>query len=169
MLHRKAKSFDVYIANSSNSIYSSPGWGYLRSVLAGDWVHVYSTQYYNGSLWGYTCCRGVYGWVNLSYYKYYTHAETPVPSHDFGDWYTVKKSTCLENGYDRRVCKKCGYTETRTTYGGHVTLEHATCLQAGFCSLCGIQTEYPLGHNFGDWEITIEPTCTEIGEKKHLF
>ncbi len=39
--------------------------------------------------------------------------EIPATGHAFGEWETVKLSTCEDNGSQKRVCKTCGYTETK--------------------------------------------------------
>lgn len=40
------------------------------------------------------------------------------------------------------------------------------------CSVCGetkeTQISDPLGHDFGEWKTTKEPTCTKYGTKKRI-
>lgn len=33
--------------------------------------------------------------------------------HEYGNWTTVKKATCTEDGEKERKCSECGYTETK--------------------------------------------------------
>ncbi len=59
--------------------------------------------------------------------------------HEFGDWRVQAPSTCVEYGTERRFCKGCGKTETRSI---------------------------PLAPHKGDWNITKEATCTETGTRE---
>ena len=53
----------------------------------------------------------------------------------------VTKPTCTEGGYTTYTCSACGHSYTADETA-------------------------PLGHNFGEWETTIEPTCTQKGEER---
>ena len=166
---QKSRDFDVYIANKSTGLYSSAGgYGFIRNVIGSDYIHVYSTQYANGSTWGYTFCRGYWGWVKIADCNYQTHVSTPEVNHKFGGWYVAKPATCLTSGYEQRDCTVCGFSQQRTITGGHLVKEHATCLTPGFCSICGAAVEEALGHDFGDWSFITEPTCTEGGVRTHI-
>ena len=56
------------------------------------------------------------------------------PGHEFGEKTTVAP-TCIEQGYDKRVCSKCGYTEKTNIVApmGHDIVD-------GVCSRCDLKT-----------------------------
>ncbi|MCR5292193.1 MAG: S-layer homology domain-containing protein [Eubacterium sp.] len=56
------------------------------------------------------------------------------PGHEFGADTTVN-ATCTEEGYTKKVCRKCGYTEKTNTVPA---LGHN--LEEGVCSRCGLKT-----------------------------
>ena len=107
--------------------------------------------------------------------------EIPATGHAFGEWETVKSSTCEDNGSQKRVCKTCGYTETKdVNASGHswekdyTVDKEATCTEAGsksiHCKNCDAVKESKvietLGHEFvGEWTVEKEATCTEAGIK----
>ena len=67
---------------------------------------------------------------------------TPVHTHSFGGWKTVKEPTCTEDG-----------------------------LMVSECSGCGMKGEKKIdktGHDYGKWEITKEPTDHSAGEKQRV-
>lgn len=65
-------------------------------------------------------------------------SEEPPHEHSFGDWTEVKAPTCTEKGKEERVCA-CGEKEERDVDA--------------------------LGHNPGEWEVTLEPTVDAEGQK----
>ena len=102
--------------------------------------------------------------------------------HDFSDWSVTTEPTCTEPGEKIHTCSRCLSTETMPVNALGHNIEHhdsqpATCTSAGWESYdtckrrdCDYTTkiELPaLGHDFGDWSVTAEPTCTEPGEKIH--
>ncbi|MCR5689831.1 MAG: hypothetical protein K6G71_06235 [Clostridiales bacterium] len=38
--------------------------------------------------------------------------------HDFGEWTVIPPATCLQDHEERRVCRNCGYDETKTVIAG---------------------------------------------------
>ena len=78
-----------------------------------------------------------------------------------------KAATCNENGYIVYTCDNgCGKTTKVTTLpNGKHTGGTATCLAKAVCEVCG--KEYgetdPNNHNFGEWKVVKEPTCTKAG------
>jgi len=102
----------------------------------------------------------------------------PPHVHKFGEWETVKESTCLENGEKARECS-CGEKETEElvlaahTDGEWVTDKEPSCTEKGSkhleCALCKskIRTEdiAELGHVESVWVVDKEPTCTELGSR----
>ena len=95
-----------------------------------------------------------------------------------------KEATCSTTGYTGdtycSVCNKklsSGKTIAKTS---HTWVKQdnipATCekgeLEVEKCSVCGetkeTQISDPLGHDYGEWKVTKEPTCTKYGTKKRI-
>ncbi|MCH5317785.1 MAG: hypothetical protein J1E05_07385 [Eubacterium sp.] len=103
--------------------------------------------------------------------------------HSFGAWTEVKASTCTGAGGEKRVCKDCGFTETRNTDpAGHTwsktaTVDKApTCTEPGsqsiHCTKCDAITNSTVIPASGHVEVIDKAkaaTCTETGltEGKH--
>ena len=100
--------------------------------------------------------------------------------HDFGEWETETAATCEEEGTEARSCKICGTVEKRVAPAtGHsvedVSAKAADCTQDGYeayayCSECGEEiipkvTVAALGHDYGEWEQAVAPTCTVPGAR----
>ncbi|MBQ3192467.1 MAG: leucine-rich repeat protein [Oscillospiraceae bacterium] len=105
----------------------------------------------------------------------------PATGHSYGIWQVTAAPTCTQDGGERRDCENCGHSETRILEAfGHTEVTDAavspTCTEPGLtagshCSVCETvlveQEEIPaLGHSYGDWEMTVAPTCTETGEER---
>lgn len=102
--------------------------------------------------------------------------------HDWQINKILSAATCTSNGIARYICKTCGYGENHTiTATGHKpeirNKKEATCSSTGYtgdtyCSVCGetkeTQISDPLGHDYGEWKVTKEPTCTKYGTKKRI-
>ena len=99
--------------------------------------------------------------------------------HTFGEWVITKEASEFTEGEKKRSCIRCGLEETEEI----PKLEHIhqyfkiviepTCTEQGYdwhCCPCGeVYTDHyvdALGHAFGDWVVTKEPTETEEGEKQ---
>ncbi|MCF0124203.1 MAG: InlB B-repeat-containing protein, partial [Clostridia bacterium] len=99
--------------------------------------------------------------------------------HNFGEWITTKEATEEEKGIEERKCTRCDEKEKRELpilshthkYSTEWTIDQeATCTETGekshYCK-CGERmdiTQIPaLGHNWGEWKTTIEPTEEETG------
>ena len=107
--------------------------------------------------------------------------EIPAAGHSFGEWETVKSSTCNDKGSQKRACKVCGYTETKDVDANGHTWEkdytvdkEPTCTTEGsksiHCKNCDEVKDSAvidaLGHDFtGEWKVTKKATCTEDGTK----
>lgn len=95
-----------------------------------------------------------------------------------------KEATCSSTGYTGdtycSVCnKKLSLGET-IAKKEHTWIKQdnipATCekgeMEVEKCSVCGetkeTQISDPLGHDYGEWKITKEPTCTKYGTKKRI-
>ena len=108
--------------------------------------------------------------------------EIPATGHSFGEWETVKSSTCNDKGSQKRACKVCGYTETKDVDANGHTWEkdytvdkEPTCTTEGsksiHCKNCDEVKDSTvikaLGHDFtGKWKVTKKATCTEQGTKE---
>lgn len=96
-----------------------------------------------------------------------------------------KEATCSSTGYTGdtycSVCnKKLSSGETiakkEHTWVKQDNVIPATCEKGGMevekCSVCGetkeTQISDPLGHDYGEWKVTKEPTCTKYGTKKRI-
>ena len=96
-------------------------------------------------------------------------------AHTFGEWTTVRESTCQSKGYRTRACA-CGYEETRdlelSDHDYTIITEdrmEATCTENGYvvviCSACGKSTKQTvkrLGHSMTYHERVYE-TCDTDG------
>lgn len=90
--------------------------------------------------------------------------------HQLTEWITAKEPTCTELGEEKRSCSTCGYEETREI----AKLEHEVGDEWESdadhhwkdCIHCG-ESVIDDSHDYGDWTVTKQPTCTEDGEQKH--
>ena len=102
--------------------------------------------------------------------------------HIFGEWQTIKPSTCKEEGMESRVCAECDEAEERTTPKSeiHTPVTDAaiepTCKSEGLsegshCSVCDkvliAQTALPKSdeHSPSDWITDTEASCKLEGER----
>lgn len=104
---------------------------------------------------------------------------TPVHSHTFSAWKTVKEAACESKGSRERVCSGCGEKETEDIpalghkYGAWKTVKEATCKEEGKkereCERCGKKETKDIDktdHQWGDWYEVKAPTTTENGLKE---
>ncbi len=105
----------------------------------------------------------------------------PPHTHTFGEWNTVKATSCKEEGLVERACS-CGYKETQTIAktehraGEWIIDKEATSTEEGSkhqaCAVCGetVKTEaIPVTpHIPGEWIVDKEATCTEAGSKHRV-
>ena len=113
-----------------------------------------------------TCKR-----CNYSTFKGYIVIE-----HVMGTPYYLVEPTCTTEGVSARMCLNCHQVEeTVVAAKGHSYQKEETaptCTSDGSskqkCTLCNASTDEitipALGHSFGDWSITKEATCAELGE-----
>ena len=168
-VNKNPRSFGVYTANRRPKLYNSTNTynGYSWTYHSGEYTHVYETRTVNGVRWGYTFRYGSWGWIRLNEFTYQRHIDSPSVDHDWGGWKTVQVANCRQDGIDRRTCRRCGVTQDKTTKGGHIINPKASCLAPGVCKICGEEIDPALGHDYtGEWTVTLEPTCTEKGERK---
>lgn len=160
-------TYDCYHMSTSSGAYTGPGYGYsfVGTVSSLDTVRVINIVNSGGRNWGYFNYRGTWSWVDLSNAYYTGHFDRIQVDHIFGNWFTVKQATCLEDGLDRHVCSRCGYTEDRvTSKTGHVEKAPPTCTEASYCKYCGVTMNPALGHDFTEWVRTKTPTCVQKEE-----
>ena len=106
--------------------------------------------------------------------------ESAALGHDFGEWEQAVAPTCTVPGARTKVCTRCGERVTETVEAtGHsvvdVSAKAADCTQDGYeayayCSECGEEimpkvTVAALGHDYGEWEQAVTPTCTVPGAR----
>ena len=120
---------------------------------------------------GYTLHRCI--WCNDEY----TDDETQALGHGYGKWETVVSAGCESAGEEVRTCGRCGNVETRETEPlGHeyeAEIVEPTCTENGYtlhkCGLCGHtykdNATEPLGHNYGEWTVTVPAECESGGEE----
>lgn len=90
--------------------------------------------------------------------------------HVLTEWTTTKEPTCTEPGEEKRSCPTCGYEETKEIaalnhevgdeWNSDATHHWKDCIHCG-------ESVIDDDHNYGDWTVTKQPTCTEDGEQKH--
>ena len=102
--------------------------------------------------------------------------------HSWNQGEITKEPTCKEEGEKTFTCSICGNTKTEkvsTTDHQHMEIrnqKNPTCKEAGYsgdtyCADCGVKIfsgqtiAKTKNHNWDGGVITIEPTCTERGEK----
>lgn len=95
-----------------------------------------------------------------------------------------KEATCSSTGYTGdtycSVCNKKLSSGETIAKKEHTWVKQdnipATCekgeMEVEKCSVCGetkeTQISNPLGHDYGEWKVTKEPTCTKYGTKKRI-
>ncbi len=115
--------------------------------------------------------------------------EVEALGHDWGEWTVTTEPTCTEKGEEKRVCARDEeHVETREVEAlGHTEGEPvresekaATCTEAGsydevvYCTVCEEELSREakaveaLGHDWGEWAVTTEPSCTEKGEETRV-
>ena len=112
---------------------------------------------------------------------YYEDTETQPTGHSFGDWIIDNDSTCTEEGIRHRECADCGYIETKGinkidhSFDTEFTVDKEPtcttdgsrsyhCTSEGCTATTGCEVIPATGHDYSDWTVTREATCTENGE-----
>ena len=101
--------------------------------------------------------------------------------HNMGNATVIIAPTCHSTGKETSTCLNgCGRTETSMipmlehSLGDPVVITEPTCIFSGEtisacvndgCSYTLTDHPAPLGHDWSEYEITIEPSCTQVGEK----
>ncbi len=111
-----------------------------------------------------------------------TQEVMPVLGHDWDEGIVTTDPTCTETGVKTFTCMREGCNATTTedvAAKGHteevVPGKPTTCYYPGLtdgkkCSVCGevlvAQEEIPqFDHSWGEWVVTVAPTCTEPGKE----
>lgn len=104
-------------------------------------------------------------------------------THTFNEWEIIKEPTCITLGQASRTCDVCGFKEYKdVNYSNHKPQEYksleADCTHEGhiggsYCEICHeeLETQTKIEkapHQFGEWEITTNPTCTYVGQQKRV-
>ena len=115
--------------------------------------------------------------------------EVEALGHDYGQWTQTIDPDCETAGEEQRVCSRdenhketrpvdpTGHTRGETTKENEVA---ATCTEKGHydsvvnCTVCDkelsretIETN-ALNHDWGEWSVTVDPTCETAGEKERV-
>ena len=104
--------------------------------------------------------------------------------HSYSEWSTTTEPTCTTTGTAKRTCSRCQNAESKTLdKKAHDWKEEYTVTQAATCTTAGTKVikckdcnttksgstvSIPaLGHSYGEWVTTTEPTCANTGIAKH--
>ncbi|MGN1203971.1 MAG: Ig domain-containing protein, partial [Lachnospiraceae bacterium] len=108
------------------------------------------------------------------------HVKVGVCEHIYNEGVVTKEATCTEPGVKTFTCTLCGdaYTEDiplKDHEYANTSVTAPTCTEKGYTThTCTCGDSYvdtyvdALGHAWGEWITTKEPTETETGEKKHI-
>ena len=98
--------------------------------------------------------------------------------HNYSNWETISDAKCEEEGLIRRHCEACWIYENKiiepTGHNIETLIVEPTCELQGYtidkCINCTYNYDYnyvnSLGHNYNDWHIIKESTCSENGIKQ---
>ena len=130
-----------------------------------------------------TCLRGGYYVLECTVCGMRcTYQTDPAMPHSFGPWEVVqgKEPTCTQSGTKQAYCSTCNkWYEMPAPPTDHFWVidnrVFATCTTSGYtrfiCDDCGTEgdtvTMSALGHKFGAWFTTTQPTCMANGIQKH--
>lgn len=105
------------------------------------------------------------------------------PGHDWEAWVVTKEPTFTEDGIQTRTCAACGASDSQTieklpavhSHAYTATVVAPTCTTDGYtlhACACGDSyqdnTVVAIGHAWGDWVTTKEPTVTSEGQKSRV-
>lgn len=83
--------------------------------------------------------------------------------HNFGEWVIENEPTCYYTGKKYRCCEDCGQTiyEYIEPTGKHEYDNECD----DSCNICGSYRDW--AHEFGEWKVTSEATCSREGVREH--
>lgn len=129
-----------------------------------------------------TCTAGGYYECTCACGDSYKGEALAALGHDWSAWVVTKKATTTTTGTIERACETCGEVETDTIpkkdpevhQHAYTTVWYApTCTEGGYnLHSCGCGHSYQsdnvvaLGHSYGEWETTVEPTTSSTGERR---
>lgn len=92
-----------------------------------------------------------------------------VLGHDFAETWTVDRApTCTEPGSESRHCSRCdATTDARPIPATGHTSTVTDCTKDDICAVCGAVIRPAGTHTWGEWTVTKQPTCTEVGAQTH--
>ncbi|MBQ2988474.1 MAG: leucine-rich repeat domain-containing protein [Clostridia bacterium] len=85
--------------------------------------------------------------------------------HEYGDWVSVKKLTCTQDGLQERYCYCLEKEEKVIPAEGHKPSEVKNCGEQQRCTVCYEVLQDKKPHAFGAFTVSKQPTCAEKGEK----
>lgn len=99
--------------------------------------------------------------------------EMPMTNHEYGDWVVTKEPTCTEDGVMEKTCTKCGEVKKAAVSAtGHNWQPEDADTEQVVCTECGEvknRTDYKeCDHEYSEWQVLIEPTCSEEGYKERV-
>ncbi|MBQ1967911.1 MAG: hypothetical protein II356_08045, partial [Clostridia bacterium] len=93
----------------------------------------------------------------------------PEIGHNYpDDWSTVVEPTCTDIGVKVKICFTCHKVVSETL----AKLGHADENKDEICDTCGENLKAPTvehSHEYGEWVIETEPTCTENGQESGVI
>ena len=100
---------------------------------------------------------------------------TVIVDHQWSDWTTTLAETCQTEGSEEKICSVCSEVETRSRAINPNAHSAATEWKTDEnnhwheCTITGCDEllEYE-SHKWGEWVITIKPTCQTTGSKYHI-
>ncbi len=121
----------------------------------------------------YICKACGYSYVDENSYK-------EPAGHSFGEWQIVTQASCENGGEMVRYCSSCGFAERiftdKTEHDFREVIVAPACTQRGYtyyvCKECGYtytdENSYvaAAGHSFGEWVVTVQPTCVSEGVRE---
>ncbi len=92
---------------------------------------------------------------------------TEALGHDWGEWTVVTEPTCTEAGLEQRICRADeSHIETREIPATGHTWKDATCTEPSVCTVCGAESEGPIGHKWGEPTYTWSEDNSEVTAKR---
>ncbi len=92
---------------------------------------------------------------------------TEALGHDWGEWTVVTAPTCTEAGLEQRICRADeSHVETREIPATGHTWKDATCTEPSVCTVCGEESEGPIGHKWGEPTYTWSADNSEVTAKR---
>ena len=94
--------------------------------------------------------------------------------HKWGSWRITKNETCQEEGEEQRTCSICSTNDKRnrgisSSAHSYTKLESDASSHWYSCAVSGCSsTVSHASHTWGDWTVTLAPTCQTKGEEQRV-